>query len=202
MTAGSPSPASQSQQAAPILVLGLGNSLLGDDGVGLVLLERLRQASRLRDADLENEIEFVDGGTQGLMLLGHLEQRRAVLVLDALQMGGAPGDVRVLRTSDIESMRARRASTGHEGNALELFETARLLGIDFGELAVVGVEPEHVRTSVELSVQVEEAVASAVEAAKRVLEEMVARTGPERDLHQVSYFESPEATGSVVRAIG
>jgi len=71
---------------AEVLVLGLGNLLLGDDAVGLCLLEELR-----RHHGEDNSADFVDGGTQGLALLGYLSGRRSVLVLDAVGMGAFLG---------------------------------------------------------------------------------------------------------------
>src|ERR1039457_4189410 len=77
---------------APVLVLGLGNLLLSDDAAGLHL-EAALQAER-GDSP---QVEFVDGGTQGLALLDYLSNRRAVLVLDAVGLGAEPGSVHVLR---------------------------------------------------------------------------------------------------------
>ena len=71
---------------APILVLGLGNMLLHDDGVGPALLAKMSEdQSRWRD-----EVEFLDGGTQGLALLGRLSGRRALVIVDAVRRGDAP----------------------------------------------------------------------------------------------------------------
>jgi hydrogenase maturation protease len=160
------------EATAPVLVLGLGNLLLEDDGVGLRLVEDLAKASAFGDG-----VEFVDGGTQGLALLPCLDGRSAVLVLDAIGLGQKPGTVHVLREGSpcgsMEQIRARRASTAHEGNALELFQTARMLGHDFAEVAVVGMEPANLRTGIGLSPEVEASVPEALAHAQQILEEMV-----------------------------
>jgi hydrogenase maturation protease len=166
MTAGSPN--RRAHDVAPVLALGLGNLLLGDDGVGLRLLEKLAEKSDFSDA-----VDFVDGGTQGLALLGCLADRKAILVLDAVGLGGEPGAVHVLRGPAMEQIRARRASTAHEGNALELFATARVLGLGWNEVAVVGVEPADVRTGIGLSPCIEQSFKVALAHAREVLEEMV-----------------------------
>ena len=157
------------QTAAPVLVLGLGNLLLTDDGVGLRLLETLEEEGELAN----NTAEFVDGGTQGLALLPYLADRSALLVLDAIGLGAEPGAVHVLRGPRIAEFRARRASTAHEGNCLELLETARMLGYDFDDVAVVGVEPSVVRTGIGLSPAVEESVNQALAEARTILSGMV-----------------------------
>lgn len=153
---------------APVLVLGLGNLLLGDDGIGLRLVEKLAE-----EQDFGDTVEFVDGGTQGLALLGCLADRNAVLVLDAVGLGAKPGAVHVLRGAAMEQIRVRRASTAHEGNALELFLTARVLGLGWNEVAVVGVEPENVRTGIGLSPRIEQSFDAALAHARAVLKEMV-----------------------------
>jgi hydrogenase maturation protease len=148
------------------LVLGLGNLLLGDDAVGLCLLEELRNRDEVYRA------EFVDGGTQGLALLGYLSGRHSVLVLDAVGLGRPPGTVHVLRGDEVKHLRARRASTAHEGNALELLEALHLLEEAAPDVTVIGIEPAHVATGIGLSRPVEAALPLALAAALGVLKEM------------------------------
>jgi hydrogenase maturation protease len=155
--------------AAPIIVLGLGNLLLTDDGVGLRLLETLEE----QFTSALGVVDFIDGGTQGLALLPHLADRSALLVLDAIGLGAEPGTIHVLCGGQITEFRARRASTGHEGNCLELLETARMLGYDFDDIAIVGVEPSAVRTGIGLTPEVQAAVNDAVEQARTILSGMV-----------------------------
>ncbi len=162
MTAGS-------VDSPSILVLGLGNLLLADDAVGLRLLERVQSAAgALGTVD----VEFVDGGTQGIALLGRIAGRRGVILLDAIGLGDAPGAVHVLRDAEVWQFRARKARTAHEGNALELLETARLLGDEPEHIAVIGVEPESIRTAIGLTSTVEAALPGALAKALEVLQSM------------------------------
>lgn len=153
---------------APVLVLGLGNQLLGDDGAGLRMLEALSAEFPPRDA-----VEFLDGGTQGLALTGYLADRVAILVLDAMALGEEPGTVHLLRNDELWRIRAQRSTSAHEGNALELFATARMLGYDWAEVAAVGIEPKNIRTGIGLSGEVETALAGALAKARSILDEMV-----------------------------
>ena len=93
--------------------------------------------------------------------------------MDAVGLGGEPGVVHVLRGPAMEQIRARRASTAHEGNALELFLTARVLGLEWKEVAVVGVETANVRTGIGLSAEVERSMETALAHARQIVEEMV-----------------------------
>ena len=149
------------------MVLALGNTLLGDDGVGVAILHSLEGEA----AEWDGEVEFVDGGTQGLALLGVLSGRRAAVILDAVALGAAPGTVHVLSAEEAALVRSRRSSTAHEGNAGELLATARLLGDLPKRTTIVGIEPEEVRTGVGLTDEVARAVPEAVACARRVLEE-------------------------------
>jgi hydrogenase maturation protease len=132
---------------APVLVLGLGNTLLGDDGLGPALVEQLSQdAERWKD-----RIEFLDGGTQGLALLGHLSGRKTVIIVDALATGVPPGTTKVLNLSEVFQMGVKGAGSAHEGNAGELLAVANILNELPDRVFVVGVEPENVATGYGLS---------------------------------------------------
>ena len=149
----------------PVLVLGLGNSLLGDDDAGLQILEILRRTFEGTDG-----IEFVDGGTQGLALLGLIGGRRFLLVTDAVRLGSAPGSIHVLGRGELERFRAAGGvGTGHDTNALELLGAAELLGDLPDDVMVVGIEPERIRVGIGLSDPVAAAIGPAAERAAEIL---------------------------------
>lgn len=151
-----------------VLVLGLGNQLLGDDGAGLRLLEMLAA-----EFPPTAGVEFVDGGTQGLAITGYLADRAAILVLDAMALGGAPGTVHFVEGEELWRIRPQRSSTAHEGNALELFAMARMLGYDWAEVAAIGLEPKNIRTGIGFSPEVEAGLQGALLQARQLLEGMV-----------------------------
>lgn len=155
------------EERAPLLVLGLGNLLLGDDGAGLALLEELR-----RERGHAAQLEFVDGGTQGLALLGLVEGRRALLVLDAVALHAPPGSVHHLR--DPLRQAAEAGSTAHESSASSLLAAARLLDVLPERVEIVGIEPGELSTRIGLSRAVREALPRARERAEGVLDEWCA----------------------------
>lgn len=161
--------------AIPPLVLGLGNLLLGDDAVGLRLLEELRDGAMPGVAD---PVDFVDGGTQGLALLGLLSGRPSVLLLDAVCRGAPPGTVHVLDLDEALDLAATHGGTAHEGGCGGLLAIARLTGDLPLRAKVVGVEPRRVETGIGLSEDVARAVPTAVERAREVLAEMLREAGP------------------------
>jgi len=159
------------QTAAPYLVLGLGNVLLFDDGVGVELL-KLLQAELGEDP----RFEFIDGGTQGVALLGCWEGRRGVLLLDAEQRGSRPGTVHVSNALAVASH--ARGDTAHGCNAAELLAVVQLTGAHAGPTLLVGVEPSEVRTGYGLSEPVRRAIPEALDAARVSLALLVRDTGP------------------------
>jgi hydrogenase maturation protease len=156
------------EPVAPVLVLGVGNSLLCDDGAGLRLLDELRGPNPWPE-----RVEWVDGGTQGIALLWVLSQRRAAIILDAVKLGSAPGTVHVLGMDDLRRFGPAGSVSAHEGNALQLLGAAELIGELPEHVTVVGIEPAGIRTGVGLSPPVEAALPRAKEIVRRLLVELV-----------------------------
>ena len=158
-----------SSDAAPaasgVLVLGVGNPIMGDDGVG----QRLLEALAARVPALEG-VEFLDAGTLGLMLLPRVERCRALLALDAAQLAAAPGEVRVLEGDAFDDFLKTARSSVHELGLRDLVDAARLTGSLPRRRALVGVQPAQIGWGTSLSPAVEAAVPAAVEAARQVLD--------------------------------
>ncbi len=143
------------------LVLGLGNPLMGDDGLGLRALARLRQEWEVEGAD------FVDGGTWGMNLLPLIEDAGRLLLLDAIDIGGAPGTLVELERDQIPRLFARKLSP-HEVDLREVLALAEVRGTLPADTVALGVQP----LDVELSTELTREVAAAVDA---LLERVVAR---------------------------
>ena len=157
---------------APVLVLGVGNVLLSDDGVGPALVGQVQGLY----AGV-NAVECVDGGTQGLALLGYFAGRTSLVILDAFSNGKSPGEVSVLEASALLGCGPLRSTTAHEGNAGELLVTARLLGELPQRVFLVGIEPEHVRTGLGLSERVAKSLPAAFAQACAIVEQELVEIG-------------------------
>lgn len=146
------------------VVLGLGNPLLGDDGFGLVVLDRLRHRRTW-----PTDVEFVDGGTWGLSLLPAVTDAARLLVLDAVRTGAPPGTV-VRGKGDAVPRWYRHPVSPHQVDLHEVLAAATLLDA-VPDLAVVGVEPlETGELHLGLSAPVAGAVDRAAREAERVLD--------------------------------
>jgi hydrogenase maturation protease len=152
---------------APLLVLGLGNILLRDEGIGVHVIEALRAAA------LPADVELCDGGTAGFALLDVLADRRKVIVVDAVDSGAAPGTIVRLTVADLVGRSGVRVSL-HEVGFAETLQAAQHLGVAPRELVILGVQPRVVALGLELSPELAQLVA---ELAKRVVAELEGR-GP------------------------
>jgi hydrogenase maturation protease len=99
---------SSEEAVREVLVLGVGNDLMRDDGAGTEV------ARRLQAEDLGPGVEVIAGGVAGLDLIFDLEGRARAILVDAAHMGLAPGDVRVVRREEIED-RIKAKKTGRMG---------------------------------------------------------------------------------------
>lgn len=118
-----------------VLVLGVGNPLLADDGTGLVLLEGVRARG-----PWPRGVELADGGTDGLALLPALADASGAVVLDAVRTGGSPGTVHCARDDAVPRLYARPVSP-HQVGVGEVLAAAALSGCLPPRLALVGIEP-------------------------------------------------------------
>lgn len=143
-----------------VTVLGVGNSIMGDDGVGLELLAGLA-------ADERSGVGYVDGAVGGMELVPVVQEASRLLILDAVA-GGVPGTVVQLRGDQVPRMLATKLSP-HQVGLLDVLAASRLLGSEPDEVAVVGIVPESVDLRIGLSPSVAAAVPAALEAARAII---------------------------------
>ena len=142
----------------PILILGLGNPLRGDDGVGYEVVQALARQK------LPGEVEVMDGGTPGVGLLRLIEGRRRVILVDAAEMGRPPGSVARFRPEEAALAGSPGECSPHRSGVADALTLARALDLALPELVVFGVQPARVGWGEGLSPEVQAAVAHVVEA--------------------------------------
>jgi hydrogenase maturation protease len=145
-----------------ILVLGLGNPVMADDGVGIAALERLRAGYLL-----PREVQLADGGTWGMRLLPMLQDHSRVLFLDAIDAGKPPGTLVRLDGDAIPRGIGVGKLSPHQVDLQDVLAAAALLGRAPSQMVALGIQPERVEMWVGLSpvveVEVDTLVAAAVE---------------------------------------
>lgn len=134
-----------SEPRRQVVVIGLGNPLMGDDGLGLAALERLRAQWRL-----SRDVELVDGGTWGLTLLPVIEAADRLLLIDAIDTGGTPGTLHILERAHIPRYLATKISP-HEVDLRDVLALAELRGTLPQDTVAIGLQPAAVTLSAELS---------------------------------------------------
>jgi hydrogenase maturation protease len=158
--------------SAQVLVLGIGNMLLRDDGAGIRVLQTLEQG-----LGADGRMRFVDGGTIGFMLAAFLDEAPDLLVIDAVRMAEPPGSVHCFEDEAMDRFLVGRTSSVHEIGLRDVLEMARLSGKFPRRRALVGIQPATVELGEHLSPEVERGVASAVQLARSLLDRWLADAG-------------------------
>jgi hydrogenase maturation protease len=130
----------------PVVVLGLGNPLMADEGIGVHLVERL-----LESADRYPAVDFIDAGTGGLPILYQIEGRRKAIVIDCAFMDEPPGTIRRFTPDEVESRKVLAHQSLHEADLMKIIAIARDLGQAPEEIVIFGIQPERIEPGLGLS---------------------------------------------------
>ena len=147
------------------LVLGVGNPLMSDDGVGQRLLAELAALQPPLAG-----VDYVDAGTLSFLLLPRIEDCTALLVLDAARLGDTPGEVREFSCASMDEFLKSTGCSVHEIGLRDLLDAARLTEALPTRRALVAVQPGRVDWGETLSPSVAAAVPAATALARDILE--------------------------------
>ena len=157
---------------SPVLVLGMGNLLLEDEGLGVRALEILQQCY-----EIPPEVELLDGGTTGMGLLDDISGREHLIVLDVVQTGDPPGTLVRLAGDDVPVYFSMRISP-HQLGLSDVLATLELSGEKPAEVVVLGLVPQSLEMSLELSGLINGKLGDLAGAAVRELERLGYPLGP------------------------
>ncbi len=146
------------------LILGIGNTLLSDEGIGLHVLSTLQRKHPLIDG-----VEYIDGGTLSFTLAGWIEQADRLIVLDAAEFHQPPGTIRCLHNEEMDRFLGLPKRSVHEVSLLDLVDIARLAGHLPEQRTLVGIQAEKIDWGENPS----PAVAAAIPAAVETIEELL-----------------------------
>lgn len=144
----------------PLLVLGLGNVICRDDGLGVAAVMQLLDGFRPAPG-----VRVLDGGTLGLALLPTLEAADTVLIVDAIRSDGPPGTLVRLEGEDVAQAAQDRLSV-HQIGVWDLLGAARWQGSLPGRLLLLGLVPESMELGVERTPAVEAALPTLIDAVR------------------------------------
>lgn len=134
-----------------IVILGVGNLLCQDEGVGVHLIEKLREE------ELPPQVDLIDGGTSSFDILPFLEESKKLIVVDAVYGGEKPGTIYRFRPEDINDSPDDQFSL-HEINFLDALRIERLRGNKLKNTIIIGIEPDQTETGTDLTPKIKEKI--------------------------------------------
>jgi hydrogenase maturation protease len=128
-----------------VLLIGLGNILLRDEGVGVHVIHVLKERYHFNPF-----IEIIDGGTLGLDLLPLLEERDKILFIDAIDFGKEPGHLGEIQGEEISSAFQTKLCVHHIGLP-DLLLAAKWMDMDPTKICLIGIQPESMDMGLEMT---------------------------------------------------
>ena len=120
-----------------ILLLGIGNVLWADEGFGVRVVERLQKRYRFPD-----NVKVMDGGTQGVYLVEHVQAADGLIVFDAIDYGLPPTTLKCIANEDVPHFLGAKKMSLHQTGFQEVLAMAQMLGAYPKHLLLIGVQPE------------------------------------------------------------
>jgi len=145
-----------------VVILGVGNLLLSDEGVGVHV------ANELMKRELPPGVTVVEGGTDGFRLINVITDADRLIVVDAVKGGGAPGSIYSFDINEVQNCPSGFKTSVHQIGILEVINLSGLIG-KTPQTTVIGVEPKSLEISMELSPEIREKIPRIIEL---VLEEL------------------------------
>jgi hydrogenase maturation protease len=131
-----------------VVILGLGNILLSDEGVGVKIVQEL-----IEKYEFPENVEVVDGAVGAFLLLPFIESAKKLLVIDAVSGGEPPGTIYKFKDEDIPQQIMEKLSI-HEVSFSDILNLAKLRENYPEEIVIIGIEPKSMEMSLELSEEV------------------------------------------------
>ena len=132
-------------------VIGLGNLLRGDDGIGPVIIEKLGEMNQ------SLPLQFYDAGSDAFTVLDHLLGSEPVLIIDCARIGKKPGSVQKILIKDNKNLPINLGISLHGYSLMEVWQIACSMGVK-NDLLVIAVEPKSVEFNTGLSEDVKKSI--------------------------------------------
>jgi hydrogenase maturation protease len=152
-----------------IVVIGIGNLLLMDEGIGVHTI------NELETHDLPKSIEIYDGGTGGFKLIDLMHGAARVIFIDAVETGKAPGSVTIFRAEDVHSIYNKKKYSLHDTDLMEIIKMAEMLG-NPPMIEIVGIQPKTINYGTTLSKELAGSMSNIVNSVLKRIEEVCSTT--------------------------
>jgi hydrogenase maturation protease len=151
-----------------ILVLGVGNLLLSDEGVGVHVAQRMMTMA------MPPEVQVVEGGTDGFGLVNVITEADRMILIDAVRGGGQPGSIYRFEIEDCPPYPDVFKTSVHQISILEVINLSSLIG-STPRTTIIGIEPACMEMGMELSPAVEAKVPRVIQMIKEEVEASLSR---------------------------
>lgn len=172
-----------------ICVLGIGNVLWADEGFGVRCVEALQQRY-----EFAPQVQLVDGGTQGLYLIQHVQQASRLLIFDAIDYGLEPGELKLVENEEVPRFMGAKKMSLHQTGFQEVLMLALLTEKYPKEVLLIGCQPQELddyggslRPIVKQAL--EDALALGIDTLRRWGAQPLARTRPLSEVEAVTFSE-------------
>jgi hydrogenase maturation protease len=156
-------------QTEMILVLGIGNLLWADEGFGVRAVEEFS-----RRYLCEERVTIMDGGTQGLYLLPHVQEASRLVVFDAIDYGLEPGTMKIITDDEVPAYMGAKQMSLHQTGFQDVLAAAKLTGQYPDKLVLIGVQPVELK---DYGGSLREAVRAQIDPAVEIAAEWLRRWG-------------------------
>jgi hydrogenase maturation protease len=129
-----------------MVVLGVGNILQKDDGVGVYASLYLKKNYRF-----SKEIEIIDGGVEGINLFNIFEQNKNILILDSIRVDDTPSSIYLIPSKEILTKGLKDIATAHDIGVLNCLDMLELQGKNIPKVDILGIIPHHITFDINLS---------------------------------------------------
>ena len=152
-----------------IVVIGIGNLLLMDEGIGVHTINELEKH------DLPGSIEIYDGGTGGFKLIDLMHGAARVIFIDAVETGKAPGSVTIFSAEEVHSLYNKKKYSLHDTDLMEIIKMTELLD-DPPIIEIVGIQPKIINYGTTLSKELAGSMSNIVNSVLKRIEEVCSTT--------------------------
>jgi len=148
-----------------IAVIGIGNLLLMDEGIGVHTINELEKH------DLPESIEIYDGGTGGFKLIDLMHGAARVILIDAVETGKAPGTVTIFSAEEVRSIYNKKKYSLHDTDLMEIIKMTEMLG-NPPMIEIVGIQPKTINYGTILSKELAGSMSNIVNSVLKRIEEV------------------------------
>ncbi len=148
---------SESKSKQKIIILGTGNLLLKDEGIGVHVIQRMEKLK------LPENVELVDGGTAGINLYHLIEGADRLIVVDCVDAEAEPGAIFRFTPADVDTPKRNVTTSFHDIGLLEALEFAKHDGKS-PDTVIIGIQPKEIDWGLELTPEIEKVIPDIIEA--------------------------------------